>query len=201
MTIYIKHLQQWCAGRPLRAPTRTIVRVASEADAGPIAELVNRAYRPAPQQRGWTHEAELVAGDRISAAQVSALFAAQSVVLVCCEGGGIIACVHLLAVDSGVYIGMLATDPARQAQGLGKQMLAHAEQYALRHFNASVFKMSVLSSRPELMAFYERRGYARTGEVEAYPVEAGVGRPLVDGLRVVSLVKQAGCGGPENLAP
>jgi ribosomal protein S18 acetylase RimI-like enzyme len=180
----------------------TIVRVASEADAGPIAELVNRAYRPAPQQRGWTHEAELVAGDRISAAQVSALFAAQSVVLVLCEGAGIIACVHLLAGESGgVYIGMLATDPARQVRGLGKQMLAHAEQYALLHFNASIFRMSVLSSRPELMAFYERRGYARTGEVEAYPVEAGVGRPLVDGLRVVSLVKQAGGGGRENLAP
>lgn len=182
--------------------TPAIARVASASDAGQIVELVNRAYRPAPRQRGWTHEADLVAGDRISAAQVIALFAPRSVVLVMCEQGVVVACVHLRAGESGgVHIGMLATDPARQALGLGKHMLAHAERYAARHFNASAFRMSVLSSRPELMAFYERRGYARTGEVEAYPVDAGVGRPLVAGLRVVSLAKEAGGPAPRDGGP
>jgi ribosomal protein S18 acetylase RimI-like enzyme len=84
---------------------------------------------------------------------------------------------------------MLATDPKLQAQGLGKQVLLHAEAYATEYFEASVLKMSVLSSRPELLAFYERRGYVLTGEVEEYPLSAGVGQPIVAGIHVLSLAK------------
>ncbi|MDB5870234.1 MAG: family N-acetyltransferase [Polaromonas sp.] len=166
------------------------LHIASESDADEISTLVNRAYRPAPYERSWTHEADLVSGTRTSTKQVLSLFVPQSCILVLCTGPKFVACVHLQREESSVYIGMLATDPALQAQGLGKQMLLHAEQHALEHFNISTFKMSVLSSRLELMAFYERRGYVRTGEVEGYPVSAGVGRPLVEGLQVVALSKK-----------
>lgn len=84
---------------------------------------------------------------------------------------------------------MLATVPSLQTQGLGKQMLFLAEQYAVKHFNATVFRMNVLSGRPELMAFYERRGYIPTGEMQDYPVSAGVGQPIVEGLQIEGLVK------------
>lgn len=167
------------------------LRLASESDAAEITILVNRAYRPAPHERRWTHEADLISGPRTSTAQVLSLFGPQSCILVLSVGSKIVACVHLLGKQSSAYIGMLATDPALQIQGLGKQMLQHAEQYAMAHFNASVFKMSVLSSRPELMAFYQRRGYACTGEVEDYPVSAGVGQPIIEGLQVVALSKKA----------
>jgi ribosomal protein S18 acetylase RimI-like enzyme len=84
---------------------------------------------------------------------------------------------------------MLAIKPKLQAQGLGKKMLLYAESYAAKHFNASEFKMSVLSARPELLAFYERRGYVQTGEVKEYPLSAGVGQPMVSDIQVLSLVK------------
>jgi GNAT superfamily N-acetyltransferase len=106
-----------------------------------------------------------------------------------CADAAIVACVYLQNGASGVYIGMLATEPVRQALGLGKQMLLHAEEYAKAHFDARAFRMSVLSSRPELIAFYERRGYVRKGDVEDFPVSAGVGVPLVDGLQLETLVK------------
>jgi ribosomal protein S18 acetylase RimI-like enzyme len=122
------------------------LRIAGEADAQEIATLVNRAYRPSPQEAGWTHEANLIAGDRTTAEQVLALFHEQSTILLLCLGPKIVACVHVQGVQSGAYIGMLATNPAMQAQGLGKQMLLHAEAYATEHLKASVFKMSVLSS-------------------------------------------------------
>jgi ribosomal protein S18 acetylase RimI-like enzyme len=165
-------------------------RIASEADAEEVAALVNRAYRPSLQEAGWTHEANLVAGDRTTTAQVLSLFHEQSVILLLCFNSKIVACVHVQGSHSGAtYIGMLATNPKLQAQGLGKQMLLCAEKYAAEHFNASSFKMSVLSSRPELLAFYERRGYVQTGEVEEYPLSAGVGQPTVSGIQVLSLVK------------
>jgi ribosomal protein S18 acetylase RimI-like enzyme len=82
----------------------------------------------------------------LTAEQVLALFHEQSTILLLCLGPKIVACVHVQGVQSGAYIGMLATNPAMQAQGLGKQMLLHAEAYATEHLKASVFKMSVLSS-------------------------------------------------------
>jgi ribosomal protein S18 acetylase RimI-like enzyme len=165
------------------------LRVACEADAKEIAALVNKAYRPSPQDEGWTHEANLVAGERTTTEQVLSLFHEQSAILLLCLGSNIVACVHIQQSQSGAYIGMLATNPKMQAQGLGKQILLHAEAYATEYFEATVLKMSVLSSRPELLAFYERRGYVLTGEVEEYPLSAGVGQPMVAGIQVLSLAK------------
>ena len=165
------------------------LRIAAKADAQAIADLVNRAYRPAPHAAGWTHESHLVAGERTSAGQVRALFQPRSVILLLCSEANIVACVHLQGDSSGASIGMLATDPELQAQGLGKRMLSHAENYAAERLGASLFRMSVLSSRPELLAFYQRRGYVLTGEVEDYPLSAGVGRPRVAGIQVLSLMK------------
>lgn len=165
------------------------LRVACEADAKKIAALVNRAYRPSPQDAGWTHEANLIAGERTTTEQVLSLFHKQSTILLLCIGPEIVACVHVQGEQSSAYIGMLATNPAMQAQGLGKHMLHYAEAYAIEHFEASVLKISVLSSRPELLAFYERRGYVLTGEVTEYPLLAGVGQPIVAGIHVLSLAK------------
>jgi len=163
--------------------------VACEADAKEIATLVNRAYRPSPQNAGWTHEANLITGERTSTEQVLSLFHEQSTILLLRLGQEIVACVHVQGGHYCAYIGMLATNPVMQAQGLGKQMLFHAEAYASEHFNASVLKMSVLSSRPELLAFYERRGYVLTGQAEEYPLSADVGQPIVTGIQVLSLEK------------
>jgi hypothetical protein len=94
------------------------LRVACETDAKEIAALVNRAYRPSPQDAGWTHEANLVAGERTTTEQVLSLFHEQSTILLLCLGSKIVACVHVQGDPSGAYIGMLATDPKLQAQGL-----------------------------------------------------------------------------------
>lgn len=165
------------------------LRIACEADAKEIADLVNRAYRPSPQDAGWTHEANLVSGERTTTEQVLSLFHEQSTILLLCLGPKIVACVHVQGGQSSAYISMLATEPRMQAQGLGKHMLLHAETYAIEHFHASLLKMSVISSRPELLAFYERRGYVLTGEIEEYPLSAAVGQPLVAGIHVLSLAK------------
>lgn len=170
------------------------LRIATVADAAEIAGLVNRAYRPGAGPRGWTHEAALVDGPRASEAMVRALFRPGSAVLVLCRGSAIVACVHVeaLPADEGAvaYIGMLATEPACQAGGLGKRMLAAAERHAVAEFGATGFRMSVLVARSELVAFYLRRGYARSGVLEGFPEQAGAGLPRVAGLQLETLVKQ-----------
>ena len=49
--------------------------------------------------------------------------------------------------------------------------------------------MSVLSSRTELLSFYQRRGYKLTGQTCSYPLDAGIGTPLLKGLCVLELSK------------
>lgn len=171
---------------------KTFLRSASKMDVGKIALLVNRAYRPLAHERGWTHEADLVAGQRTTEAQVLSHFCSQSSILVLCHDTDIVACVHVKFGECSADIGMLAIDPGYQMQGLGKLMLDGAERYALEHFGMTAFKISVLSSRLELIAFYERRGYARTGQTMNYPVSAGIGEPIVDGLLVEIMAKQMG---------
>ena len=165
-------------------------RIATESDANDIATLVNRAYRPIASARGWTHEAHLVAGDRISPEQVRALLHARPVILVLCRDSIIVACVHVHGDAFAVWIGLLATEPSLQSRGLGKRMLQHAEDFAVGHFKAIVVRMTVLVARTELIAFYERRGYVRTGQTGDYPVAEGIGQPLAEGLKFEVLAKQ-----------
>lgn len=175
---------------------RDPLRTASVADAIAIADLVNRAYRPEAGQAGWTHESGLVSGMRTSPDQVRAALARpHSVILVVGSTAEIVACVHVEQSGVAASIGMLAVAPALQGRGLGDRMLAAAERHATRVFGVATLTLTVVAPRAELLAFYERRGYRKTGAVAAYPVAQGVGTPRVPGLTIESLEKPAPQGG------
>lgn len=167
------------------------LRTACEGDIDAIVQLVNAAYRPAPGAAGWTHEGHLVAGPRVTAALLRTLFVDHSVILLLAEGPKILACVHVKAVGDAACLGMLATDPAVQAQGLGKLLLQQAEAHARSQFGSRRFRMAVLSVRPELLAFYRRRGYMPTGEAEHFHPEGGISQPRIEGLQLLWLEKTA----------
>jgi len=166
-----------------------IIAHASAADVPAIADLVNRSYRPTADDAGWTHEAALVAGPRTSADQVQALLQDGSVVLIMKRDNALIACVHVLNEGDACWIGMLATEPKLQGHGVGKAMLEAGERLAVQAFQARVLRMSVLSNRPELQSFYERRGFRLTDVIQPYPEGAGVGSPMRSDLLVRSMVK------------
>lgn len=169
-----------------------ILREATPLDAADIVGLVNRAYRPSSEDGGWTHERNLVTGNRTENEQLLSLFQPLSKILVLCQADVTVACVHLLHNDdSTTDIGMLATEPNFQTRGLGKRMLLEAEQYAAEYFSTTTFRLCVLLARPELIAFYQRRGYQQMGEAEDYPIDAGVGQPRIDGLQIITLTKPA----------
>lgn len=167
------------------------VEIARKTDLERIVGLVNDAYRGSSKSPGWTHETALLAGQRIGAAAVRAMIEqADSTVLVIRHESDVVACVSLQRLDnSDWYLSMLAVDPEHQAYGVGKAIMAGAEQFA-RERGATRMKISVINLREALMAWYERQGYVRTGTVEPFPYDdATVGTPLRSDLVLVTLAK------------
>lgn len=169
--------------------TELTLREATISDAADIARIVNMAYRPEPGTEGWTHESDLVSGDRTSAAQVAQLLR-HSVILLGLRGAAIVACVQIESKDMAAHIGMLAVEPAMQGAGVGKTMLAHAEAYAQCSLGAQECVLVVVAARIELIQFYRRRGYEDTGQRLPYPTEARVGTPRDVTLDLVVLCKR-----------
>lgn len=168
-------------------------RRACSADSHPISTLVNAAYRPSNGAEGWTHESALIAGQRINPAQVVDLLQQpNSTLLLACDAQQQIhGCVHIEAHGDQVHFGLLAVMPTQQGSGLGKQLLAQAEHYALTQLAATQLLLTVVQARQELRAFYLRRGYRPNGETYAYPSDAGFGQPHAPALLVEVLVKPA----------
>jgi ribosomal protein S18 acetylase RimI-like enzyme len=157
-------------------PSPTL-RAATAADAPALADLINRAYRSAPAQAGWTTEGHLLDGPRIDEATLLELLAAPAAVLLQAEIAGQLAgCVYLEPQGQTLYLSMLAVAPEAQAHGLGRHLLAAAEAHA-RQAGCPRIRMSVLALRPELLAWYERQGYRRTGAREPFPDTTRFGRP------------------------
>src|SRR5262245_6695610 len=163
---------------------------ATPADAAPLAELVNAAYRGAGGRVGWTHEVELVTGSRASADDIAALIADASTTVLVRRSATLLGCVAV-AFDSAerCTISTLAVAPELQAGGLGRTLLSDAERFAASK-GATIATMTVVRQRQSLIEWYERRGYRRTGDIEAFPYDNSVGAPLRDDLCFVVLEKR-----------
>jgi ribosomal protein S18 acetylase RimI-like enzyme len=167
------------------------VEIALTADVNRVVGLVNDAYRGSSKKPGWTHETALITGYRTDAATVSAMLDRDdSTVLVMKHEGNVVACVALELLDnSDWYLSLLAVDPEHQKGGLGKQLMAGAERFAVER-GALRIKISVINVREALLAWYERQGYVRTGAVEPFPYDdATVGTPLRSDLALITLTK------------
>jgi ribosomal protein S18 acetylase RimI-like enzyme len=167
--------------------------VAIKADASALADLVNAAYRGTQGRRGWTHETELLSGARATANDVAAMIGGGTTTILIRRQSGSSALLGCVAVemdggDRGM-ISMLAVAPESQNTAVGRALLADAERLAADR-GATVAKMTVIRQRDELIAWYERRGYRRTGQSEAFPYgDDSVGTPLRDDLAFVVLQK------------
>lgn len=146
------------------------LRPATRSDCAVLASFVNAGYRGESSRAGWTTEADLLGGQRVDAVGLRGVVGRQgSVVLLHESAGEIVACVALEKRGDDCHLGMLTVAPVRQSAGLGRGMLAGAEAYAKETFGATRMSMWVIALRAELIAWYERRGYRRTGRFEPFP--------------------------------
>ncbi len=168
-------------------------RLAVPADASLIAALVNSAYRGDSSRAGWTTEADLISGARTDEGAVRQLLAEPgSMMLLCIQGDEdeIVGSVHLKQTDAiSAYLGLFVVKPTLQGGGIGKHFILEAERTAQGAFGITRMWMTVISVRDELIAYYERRGYRRTGELKPFPSDAGASVPMVKNLQLEVLEK------------
>jgi ribosomal protein S18 acetylase RimI-like enzyme len=162
------------------------IRPATPADVAAVVALVESAYRGDASRAGWTTEADLIDGTRTDADEIRALVPH---LLLAVSDGELLGCAAVTVTDGHGYFGTFAVRPTQQGGGIGATLLAAAEDRA-RAAGATRVEMTVLSVRTELIAFYERRGYARTGGTRPFPygVERN-GRPRTDDLEFAVLDK------------
>lgn len=145
-------------------------RAAEATDIDRLERLIQSAYRGDSARLGWTHEADLLDGQRTDRVALEAILADPTEAIVLAERGGLlIGCVRITSLGDGVSsLGMLAVDPVRQGGGLGRHLIAEAEAHARRSGGLRM-EMTVIVQRVELIAWYERRGYRLTGETRPFP--------------------------------
>lgn len=145
-------------------------RDATLADIPALVELVTAAYRGEPSRAGWTTEADLLDGDRIHPDLLRAdIERPRSRILITEEDGRMLACAHVAVADGAGYFGMFAVRPGLQGRGLGKAVLAEAERIAREEWGCTTMRMTVIDLREDLIGWYQRRGYRRTGIKKPFP--------------------------------
>ncbi|MFN7927726.1 MAG: GNAT family N-acetyltransferase [Blastocatellia bacterium] len=177
----------------MRQEPNLTFRPARSDEAASLAALVNAAYRGELRHGGWTTESHLIQGPRTDEAEVRALMQAEdSLLLLCLQGEEVVGSVHLQKNNEASYLGMLVVRPDLQGRNLGKQLIAAAERFVQEEWGVRKMEMTVITVRTELLAFYERRGYRRTGIVKPFPTDREAEVLLVEGLEFAVLEKELG---------
>lgn len=143
-------------------------------DVSALVILINSAYRGEGSKKGWTTEADIIAGEvRILQPALKELMQKPDVVFLKAvnEDQQITGCVFLEKRGEQLYLGMLSVSPTLQTKGTGKELMLAAEAYARKQDCKSIY-MRVINLRTELIAWYERRGYYDTGRIEEYTAPA-----------------------------
>lgn len=166
-------------------------RAANAADVPALVALVTSAYRGEASRHGWTTEADFLDGNRIDPEVLLADIARpRSRVLIAERDGQLLACAHVSIEGEAGYFGMFSVTPTLQGAGIGKAVLTEAERIVRDEWQAPAMRMTVIDIRDELIAYYERRGYVRTGIKKPFPYgDARFGQPKRDDLRFEVLEK------------
>jgi len=165
---------------------------ATEADYPAIISLANIAFRGTGTEAGWNSEADFINGPRMTENLLRADLASKPNAHLLTyrddPGEPLLGTVLLEPKEHGIwYLGLLTVRPDLQNRQLGRTILAAGEDFA-RERGAHRIRMTVVNVRETLIAWYQRRGYALTGETQPFPYDnQRFGKPLRDDLSFVVL--------------
>ncbi|MDQ0841203.1 GNAT family N-acetyltransferase [Streptomyces sp. V1I6] len=176
---------------PPRDSAELTYRDAAEADVPALVALIESAYRGESSRAGWTSEADILGGQRTDPQGVREVITAPGSRLMIVERDGEpVACCQLEHRGEAAYFGMFAVRPDLQGAGLGRRIIAEAERSVRETWGVAEMHMTVISVREDLIAWYERRGYRRTGRMTPFPYgDERFGIPRRDDLAFELLVK------------
>jgi ribosomal protein S18 acetylase RimI-like enzyme len=153
--------------------TDVAFRNATPADIPALVDLVTGCYRGERSRQGWTTEADILDGNRIDPAVLREDIerpASRVLVAETADGDGkMLGCAHVCVDADAGYFGMFSVRPELQGGGLGRRVLAEAERIVRDEFGLPRMRMTVIDCREELIGWYERRGYRRTGIKKPFP--------------------------------
>lgn len=166
-------------------------RTATLADVDAIVALVESAYRGDSSRQGWTTEADFLEGQRIDRTLLVELIRrGDARVILAEQDTQLLACCELQDQKGDAYFGMFSVRPDGQGTGIGNRLHAEAERIAAQEWKCRAMCLTVIDIRVELIAWYLRRGYQRTGEHKPFPYgDERFGIPLRDDLRFEVLRK------------
>jgi len=142
------------AANPPSPTPGTRIRAAVPSDAEGVARVINAAF---------VVERIAFDGDRTDVDGVHSLMNAGKFLLAEVDTLGLVGCVYVELRGERSYLGLLSVAPALQGKGLGRQLVAAAEEYS-RNAGCRAMDLRMVSPRAEsLLPFYERLGYAKTG--------------------------------------
>jgi ribosomal protein S18 acetylase RimI-like enzyme len=155
------------------------ISIANENDIAALVTLMDSAYRGEDAKQGWTNESDLFIGNkRTDETTVTELMQKPGAVFLKSvnDKNEIEACVFLKKKGNRLYLGMFSVSPKAQGKGLGKKLLVAADAHARQQECTSIY-MTVITVRKELIEWYERNGYRKTGEVLPFPTDEKFGIP------------------------
>jgi len=170
-------------------------RVVRPGDIDAVVALTESAYRGDASRTGWTTEADFLDGQRTDPQEVRGILARPDARLLLAERDGrLLGCCllerQMLEGVPSCYFGMFSVRPELQGSGVGRAMMAEAESIARDEWHCAQMCMTVIDIRDALIAWYERRGYRRTGVTKPFPYgDERFGIPKRDDLRFEWLVK------------
>jgi GNAT superfamily N-acetyltransferase len=155
-----------------------------------LTSLLNRSYRGESSRAGWTTEADLLSGKRIDETGLLQLLNdSDSLILIARSDEMILATIHAHREVDSVHFGLFAVEPTLQGSGIGKALLSYAESEVYSQWGINTAVMEVITHRSELIEYYERRGYIKTGEMIPFP-ESDLWYKHINFLELAVLSKQ-----------
>jgi N-acetylglutamate synthase-like GNAT family acetyltransferase len=148
-----------------------MIEIATIEDVEILHKLVHSAYRGESSKKGWTSEADLLGGIRTNEkGLLETIQTPKTSIFKYSENEKILGCVMLQEKENALYLGMLTVSPDLQGGGIGKKLLKYAEIFAQEN-GLNKIEMTVISVRSELIAWYERHGYKKTGDTMPFPMD------------------------------